>query len=320
MEDTKFPPSYFNDSSMNKVLSEKEIKILRISKTDPRYKGIYDNFNQEFGLYLSKLPDNNVKKYVSEIFNRNIVNLGVSVVKDDGVFVRVIETESTLLGIVLDISDLDIDFKTGNSSRIDDCIYASYFGLIRAAILLNKTEVRQDKDLHKALSTYIYLMFLKSLGKTNVYTQKQKAFIHIVTMYAYYKHFLKERHPYILKILRDHFKELKLTDFLDEFEPRLKDLEKYNDIKDIPKMFIDTRTLIDNPNQIVLALLKNLRTNGFYSFTGPLDQLAGMVVVSKYPTGLYNKDCLVNEDVHNQVEKIIIGYIEKIKFDASRLK
>jgi hypothetical protein len=318
-DETKFPPLYFSDSSMNRVLSEKEIKIVIFKKTDTN-KHVYDNFNEDFHLYLSKLPNNNVKHYVSDLYNKNQIYIGISTIKDDGVFVRVAYDKDKLVGIILDSADLEINIRDGHSSKIDDCIYSSYFGLMRAATILNKEKIRQDKDLHKLLSTYIYLMFMKSIGKTTVYNQKQKMFINIVCMYAYYKHFLKEKHAYIKKVIHDHFKTIKMLEVYEEFEPRMDDLERYNDIKDIPKMFIDTRALIENPNQIILSLLRTLKTSGFYCFTGPLDQLIGLVVTTKYPFSIFSKDCLVNEEIHNGVEEIMKKYVESIKFDTSSIQ
>lgn len=311
-----FPPKSFDDEPSPSLTGEKTI-ILFYRDFD-KNKNQYENFNNSFKTFLTKLPDNNVKHFVDTIFQKDLVFIGTSPVRNDGIFSRVLLTNTgKLAGIVLDSSDLNIDLESGETDQIDDCVYASYFGLIRAAVILNKNDVRQNKRLHKLLSTYLFLIMLKVLGKNNLYSEKQKTFVHITCVYAYYKFMLNENVNMIFSILKNDYANVFDTNYLSEFIPMLRKLKNYESVKDIPKMLVDLNLIRENPNIVIIELLKTLKSSGFYAFIGSLDYFIAMVVLSKYPSNLFSKDSLTNDKIHSAVEEEIINYVKKIKFDLT---
>lgn len=315
--DSMFPPRSYSESSVSNILLAGEKKILLMEKSG-KYKEIYSRFMESLSLYLSRLPNDPIKKYVLNLSNKDLIYIGLSVSKNDGSFVRVLISEKdTLKGVALDAADLEINVETGETDMIDSCVHAVYFGLIRASVLIMKDKIQQNKSLHKLLTTYLFLMILKVIGKNLVYFAKQKDFIHIICIYIYYKYFLKERHSYIISIIEDQYLDIIKKENFEEFRPMFKDIEKYESIKDIPKMLSETNLIVSSPNNIILGLLKNLKITGFYSFTGPLDSFIALVVLSKYPTDFFTKMSSVSERIHDSVENIMTKYFDKIKYETS---
>lgn len=312
-----FPPKQFNDSDVSKLLLTKERNIVVFIRNENNTK--YETFDEIFKLYLTKLPNNEVKKNVSNLFNKGMVYFGASSSsKHDVIFSRILlSPDDKLVGIVLDSNVLDIDVSTGETSAIDDCVYATYFSLVRAGVLNNDDVIRKDKDLHKLLTTYIWHMILRSVGQRTIYNDKQKKLIHIVCIYAYYRHFLKHKHAMTNSIIKRDYSVFFSKEELDEFLPLLEDLSKYDDIKHLPQMLSSMKIYHDKPASLTLNLLSKMGNTGFYAYVSSLDQLIGMVVLSKYPTNLYPKTTTVSDKIHDSVEKIMLKYIDKIQFSPS---
>jgi len=288
---------------------------------DPKNKEIYATFYDDISNYLSKLPDGLVKKHVKNIQNKNLIFLGIAKIKPDNVIARLfITTDNKLAGIALDSQQLGIDPTTGLTESIDECIYAIYFSLIRATVYIHKNEIRQNKDLHKLLSTYLYMLFVKAIGPDKLYSEKQKGLVHILSVYIYYKHYLKERHSYILSILERDYSKIIGKKYIDEFLPALEKVQNYSSIKDFPKMLIDLKVINESPNILIMSLLKILRPMGFYCLIGPLDYFIPMVIIVKYPVEFIGNRAPVNEKIQNAIEEIIAEYMDKNTYDLTAVR
>lgn len=314
-----FQPSFFSDTDVNTILRSDEQKILTLRRSE--HSDIYDTFQQDINSYLTKMPDNVVKQNVRNLLNKNLIYLGVAKIKPDNVIVRsLITTSDKFAGIVLDSQQLGVDPTTGSADAIDECIYASYFGLVRSVVLINKSEIRQNKDLHKLMSTYLYLLFLKVIGSDKLYSEKQKAMVHALSVYIYYKHYLKERHAYILTILQRDYESFIGKEFIEEFLPVLEKMKDYTSLKEFPKMLIDAKVITESPNIMIMSLLKMLKPMGFYCLVGPLDYFISLVVITKYPVEFIGSKAPTNDKIQNAVEEIMSKYIDKIKYDLTAVE
>lgn len=316
----QFQSSFFSDTDVNTILSVDELKIFIIER-DKEGLSIYDTFNQDFSKYLAKMPSNIVKSNCLDLLNKNLIFLGIAKTKPDNVIVRTfITSDNKFAGVALDSQQLGIDPTTGAADSIDECIYATYFGLVRSAVVLNKVDIRQNKDLHKLLSTYLYLLFLKAIGSDKLYSEKQKTFVHILSVYIYYKHYLKERHPYILTILKRDYDNFISKEYFEEFLPVLENMKNYSSLKEFPKMLIDSKIIKESPNIITMSLLKMLKPMGFYSLIGPLDYFIPLVIITKYPVEFISNKAPTNDKIQDAVEEIMSKYIDKIKYDLTAVK
>jgi hypothetical protein len=316
---TSFPVRHYNPSPVMDALKNEEINIFWLAK-DQDHKLAYTRFNDDFKLFLSKMPSNDVKKYVEFAFNKGLVHIGFSKTKTPAIFSRLLLTkEEKVAGIVLDSSDLDISINTGETPSIDDCIYAVYYSLIRAGVLSNRNEIDKDKELHRNLVIYLNQIFLRSLGKGTIYNEKQKHAILITCIYIYHRHYLQQKHLSALSFLKRNYTNIVDKSSLEEIVPKLEATSKYSSIQDISKILVDLKIMTTNPNKIIMNLLKNLSTSGFYSLIGSLDLFIGFVVLSRYPTGLYPRSSMISDKLHRTVEQIMIKYLGKVEYDTGAL-
>lgn len=314
-----FPPRYFSDTDVNRILLQGDRNVTLLTKSEQN-REIYDNFNQQFYLFLNKLPNNSARKVVTDLYNRDLIYILISSSRHEtGIVSRAfIDNQGRCYGVGLLNAELDIDIRTGDVSNVDECVYAAYQGLIRASSIIFKDNIKRDHDLHKLLATYFYLVILKGLGRLSVYSQKQKNFIYLICIYAYYRHYLDENPRAIKSIIEKRFRSEGLIEYYDEFEKSFSLLEKYKSVKDLPRMLIDTKVLVENPNSINMSLMRNLKMSGYYSLIGPLELLLSMAILSKYPTDLYTRSSYAGEKLQNSIETIFMrNYINKIRFGSS---
>lgn len=305
----------FAKSDVDNILISAETNLLYFYKTGEKHKVAYERFNKDFSLFLSKLPNTPAKKYVTELFNRDLIFLGINqLAKTEGFFSKAMFIDDGLSGVVIDVKDLDIDVNTGETKNIDDCIYASYYSFIKASVIANKSGIKADKKLQELLAQYLYLLILSTLdAKSSINSPKQKFFTKIICYYAFYRYFIKETYAATVKKLEKIFVDDK--EYFDEFKLRFKDIEKYDSIKEIPKMLIDTKTIILDPNVFIINLVKKYKQYGFYSILGSLDMFIAFVVTCKYPFELFTPNSSINGELQNKIEEAIIPYMKKVKFN-----
>lgn len=313
--DKRYPLKLFSHTELDNLLLQGDKDLVLITKKDNGQ--FYNDFNDNFKSQVEKLPFGNLKKTILDIYNRNKIYVLISSNKPEtGIVSRVMmDSANSCVGIGLLNAELDINLKTGLSSSSHELIYGVYQGLIRCACISSKNELVKDTDLNKLLSTYFYLLILTSLGKIDIYNNKQKHFIHIVCLFMYYKHFIGMHNGIIRTLIKKSFTDDKLGDIYLEFEPRLDIVEKYSTIKDIAKVLIDTKIIIENPNSINMAFIKKLKLSGFYSIIGSLDLLICMAIISKYPSELYSKTNF--SKIQDAIEQLFLkNYINNLKYSS----
>jgi len=316
--DKTFAPKSFNESPVSKMLIPKEKEIGLLCR-DSENKDIYSNFDEQFKSFIPKLQNEEIKKVVSSVFGKEIVFIGMSTSNTDPIYSRLyITNNNKLSALSLSSEVLNIECDTGNSPSFDDCIYAVYGGLIRAAILTNEKEITNNMDLHKLISAYIYLIFLKSFGQTAIYNDKQKQFLNIVCIFIYFTHFFSYKPGPVISIIKSNFKEMFKKEYFDELLLMLKKV-KYTNIKDIPNIIVDLGIYSGTPSKVYLELLKLINNSGFYSLISSLDLLIPMIILSKYSTDLYSKNALTSLKIHDNIEEIMLKYINKIEYEKSVL-
>jgi hypothetical protein len=261
-----------------------------------------------------------VKNACRTLLNKDLLFLGMAKSKPDNIILRLfITTSNKLAGVALDSQQLGVDPVTGVTNSVDEFIYATYFGLIRAAILLNKDKVRQNKELHKLLSTYLYIIFLKTIKSDRLYSDKQKNLLQMLSIYIYYRHYLKEKHDYTLSIIKNDYDKIIDGQIIEEFLPVLEKMKSYSLIKDFPKMLIDAHIVNDPPNVFLISLLKLLKPMGFYALNASLDYFIALCIITKYPASFIGGKMPTHEKIQNTIEKIVTSYIDKINYDLTAL-
>lgn len=274
------------------------------------YPDLYQQFYDDLTLFVSKVGSNPAKSAVQDLINRKLIFIVRHLSKTkSGIFGGCSFNGNKLIGIGLDLIELDIDPETGKTQLIDDCFYAAYFHYIRAAILLNVSEVKGNTKLHADLVTFMYYLMLKVI-KFNV-LPKQKELLIIVSSYFFHRFFLGQVH----RLSLENTYKLTNTKLKDEIKDLVKLLEKYNKIEDIFKAIVDFKIANDAPAKLTMKALTTLKPAAFYGLTTSLDYFIALAVVSKYPFGVMSSAISMNK-LQTNIEKQITPYINKVKFDV----
>ena len=317
----RFQPITFNDSVVDNVLITPETKIHVLPHSE-KNQSIYDTFYQQLGLFLKKLPNNAVKKSVENLYNKKLIFIGFTLSKSQAkeISTRILLDKSSnkLNGIVLNSINLDINITTGETNNIDNCIYAIYFGVLRTALVISQN-IKSNDDLHKLLTTYMYLVFTKTIGKNIFATQRQKDFLRLSCIYIYYIYFFNEKHTYAVSLLKRKYSDVVDKEIFEDFIKKINENKGYTNIKDIPKLLIDLKIVFVDPKQIYMSMIRSLKPIGFYTFIGPYDQFIASMILCKYPTDLFSRQNLTNQKIHDAVEKLVEKYVTKIRYELNGL-
>lgn len=312
----EYNPKFFNSNAIETLLKENENKVILVLRSGDNLKA-YEIFDKDFSAYLEKLPQTPMKRTVGSLFNKQMVFYGTAKSTDITTLSRVLITKNEkLAGIVLNAYSLDISVSKGETPQIDEAIYATYSGLIRAGIIINKQEVRKDYELHKLISSYIFLLFLKILGRYLSITPQQKLFLHVICVYLFYKQFMEEKHVSIIKIIQKQY----VGDIIDKtiyetFEDNLEKLMPFTSFKDFPRVVQDLNLATVNAQQVLMLMIKSIDKQGFYSLIGSLDSLVSIILLSKYPTELISRGIMVNNEIQEKIEQKVEKLINKISYD-----
>lgn len=282
----------------------------------------YENLYSDMRLFLRKMPKNQVTESVFQLLNHNGLFVGYHQKRTEvPIYSKVMITRSNeLAGVILSIQDLGIDDRTGETDSVDDCIYASYFALIRAGLLCYEKEFKADYDLHKLAITYIYNLILKSLSRANSFTKFKLDGIQLACAYLYFRHYLEFNHSSALSRTTRLFADVIDKETIDNYRPSFETVSRYKSLKDIGKVLVDLNILSTNPNQLLLSIVQNSGKNFFYYIMGSIDFLIATIVTTKYPTSLFNNAKIVNNNLQSSIEKITVQkYLNKIKFSVIKI-
>jgi len=302
------------DNTIADKLQKTEHGILVYSKKNENID--FDTFFTDMRLYLKKMPKNNVTENVFKLLNSNGIFLGLYEKKKEfSIYSRILlTTDNKLAGVVLETADLNIGFN-GETDNIDNCIYATYFALIRASLKCNPETLKTDYDLHKLCTSYLFNLFLKSLGKSNSFNKLQLDGIHLSCAYCYMRHYLQLTHSSAVSRLNRVFIDVVDKNNLEKLLPSFELVSNYNSLKDIGKVLISLDVLSVNPNKILLLLIQNFGKLFFYNIMGSLPNLIATIIITNYPTDLVGNVSSVNSKLESIIEKFVVqNYLNKLKY------
>jgi len=281
----------------------------------------FDTFFTDMRLYLKKMPKNNVTENVFKLLNNDGIFLGLyQSRKDFLIYSRILlTTDNKLAGVVLETADLNIGFN-GETDSIDNCIYATYFALIRASLKCKSDTLKLDYGLHKLCVAYLFNLFLKSLGNSNSFSNLQLDGIHLACAYCYMRHYLQLTHSSAVSRLNRVFIDVVDKNSIEKLLPSFELVSNYNSLKDIGKVLINLNVLSVNPNKILLLLIQNFGKIFFYNIMGSLPNLIATIIITKYPTDLLGNFSSVNNKLQSTIEKFVVqNYLNKMKYSITNV-
>ena len=313
--DMDFQPKFFNGSDIEDFLKNNEKKVIIVLRVDEN-KSAYDNFDNDFSAYLEKLPQSPLKIAVGRLFNKRLVYYGTAKNADGTTWNRLlISKNDKLAGIVLNAYALDISIKNGTTPSIDDVVYSTYYGLVRAAVIINKQEIIKDKEFHKLITNFLGVQFLKILGKNISVNPQQKTFLNLIATYLFYRQFLEMKHPKVVSILNKNYTDVFPKESLEKFSSYLDKLSPFNSFKDLPRIVQMFGIADVSPPQLTMSIIRFFSSTGFHTIIGSLDGIIASIVLAKYPTEIVSRGFSASNDVHDKIENKVTSYINKITYE-----
>ena len=302
-------------NKVNTLLLTKEKQIALIKKSEP----IYKPFLEQFKLYLTKLGHNTkLVKYVSHLYDLGGIYLGIgeSLSNNELVFARILLSNNKLAGIVLNSEYFHIDLLTGETDSIDSCIYAVYFGMIRASVLCNAAKIKQDFKLHKLAITALYQIILRSLDKKINLNSMQLNGLMIGCGYLYLRHFLLKNHLVAISNLKKIFKDSMNPDSLNLYITKIDEKSaKLKSLQQIGSILLDLDIIQSNPNQVVMSMIALMGSKAFYNLISSLDHYIALLCLLNYQTDLYDIKKNIKSSINSTIEAYIDStYLDELKY------
>ena len=311
----EYTPKLFNSSEIETFLKENENKVILVLRLDEN-KTAYDNFDKDFTAFLDKLPNSPLKTAVGTLINKQLVFFGTAKNVDGTTYSRaLISKNEKLAGIVLNSYALDISLKDGRTPSIDECIYSTYYGIVRSAVLIHKEEIKKDRELQKNVSEFLTGLIMRVIGRSMTVDANQKRFIQLIVTYLFFKQFCEEKHAKIVKLISKYYSDIFDKDSLERYSQHIEKLDSFSSIKDLPKIIQLFNLSEMNSSQLTMNLIRSVGSQGFHVLLGSLDQLIASIVLAKYPTEIVGKGFSTNRELQNKIENKIDKYIKKIKFE-----
>jgi hypothetical protein len=297
------------------TLTKSENKIYAFAR-DQSNSRLYDRLDADMALYASKLGSSPVKATVNMLLNRDLIFLGVGQVQAAGNIARLAISNNKLAGVILEASQLEINTQSGETTRIDDAIYAAYYTVIRGVAVINRDKLKSNTTLNNAVLNYLKFLFLKTL-KLPQLGGKQLTILEALIGCFYYKFYYNVKASEALALSMKRIK----SDDKDEIENMILDasLDRYKEFRDIFKAMVDLRVTFDPPNKLLADIILSLKLSGFLRITSHrLDHLIAAIVTSQYQTG-FLRNLNVNTKIQAEVEKEMSNYIKQMTFDTTSL-
>lgn len=311
----EYTPKFFNSSEIETFLKENENKVIIVLRLDEN-KNSYENFDRDFSAFLNKLPNSPLKTAVGMLINKNLVFFGTAKNVDGTTYSRaLISKNEKLAGIVLNSYALDISLKDGTTPSIDECIYSTYYGMIRSAVIIHKEEIKKDRELQRLVSEFLFGLIMRVMGRSMSVDAHQKQFLQLIVTYLFFKQFCEEKHAKIIKIVSKYYSDVFNKEDLEKYSQYIEKLDSFSSIKDLPKIVQIFNMSELNSSQLTMNLIRSVGSQGFHTLLGTLDQLIASIVLAKYPTEIVSKGFSANRELQTKIENKIDKYIKKIKFE-----
>ena len=313
--DGEYTPRFFNSSEIEDFLKNNENKVILVLRLKENQEA-YANFDSDFTAFLNKLPNSPLKTAVGTLINKNLVYFGTAKNVDGTTYSRaLISKNEKLAGIVLNSYALDISIKDGKTPSIDECIYSTYYGLIRAAIIIHKEEIKKDRELQRLISEFLFGLVMRVMGRSMTVDAHQKQFLQLIVTYLFFKQFCEEKHAKIIKVITKYYSDVFDKEAMEKYSSYIDKLDSFNSIKDLPKIVQMFNLSESNSSQLTMNLIRSVGSQGFHVLLGTMDQLIASIVLAKYPTEIVSKGFTTNRELQSKIENKVDKYIKKISFE-----
>jgi len=270
---------------------------------------IYTNFFNKLTVYLSKIK-NQSSSICSMLLNKDVIYLGMLSKANNAILGTYATEGDKISAIVLNVNNLDMDFKTGELYDPENINYIIYFQFIRAITEIFSKDIERNTELNNLLIEYISYLFMKNL-KLPMLNDKQIELLKFIVGVMYYKCYYKYND--VLSI--EKCESLISKDYYSEFKSSIKNsnITKYSEIKDIIKLLAEFKITFEPPNQLLYNLLLSIKTIGVLLITSDIGNLIACSILSQYPCDYYSP-LFINRTSQSKIESSLSIFYSKVAF------
>lgn len=314
----KFAPSYKDPDTPTRV--ERSISVWTRNSQDPKNIEKYENFDRDISSYLSKIPNEVIRSIIVDLLNKKMIYMGHLAKYQSGITGTLLFNSNSdeLLGIVVEVNNLEIDFSDGSITRQADVVYAIYLQYIRASILAGSEEVLKDTELLNLSEKYFNYLIVKIL-KLSYLSEKQRVLFDITTSVFFNMFYARINSNIALEKAITKYCPDSLQDEVANIisAERMKRYVKFNDLFNA---YYDNKAILDDPNNNVRKFLQGIKLHGYLYISTSLDYLIATACASKYNFSNIIT-CFIDNKLQSHIEDISISkYSNKLKYDSSTVK
>lgn len=319
LETLKIPTAFKPIITNNAMSAEKSMMAYkRDSSSDFNIK-IYSNFDSELLTYVNKIPNDKLKYTIVDLLNKKLIFCGQLATHQNGILGSLLFNNKDLIGIIVEMNNLEIDVIDGSMSRANDVIYTIYQQYIRAVVFANMHEILKDNDLIDALEKYFNFLIVKSL-KLSYLNDKQKTMFDVITCSFFLKYYLNMNYNLAVEFAFDKYckNEVMRNELVNIITVDI--MKRYSSFNELFNAYFDLKIILENPNNVVRRVLTSLRLYGYLFVSSSLDYLISTVCCSKYNFSVI-LSCFVDNKIQSYIEDLIIRkYAVKLSYDSSAIK
>lgn len=313
----EFRPSYTSESP---IKIEKSIAVLNRNSSENQNVSVYQNFDSELSSYISKIPSEVVRSIIIDLLNKKMIFCGILPVHQSGILGTILFNSSSneLIGIVVEMNNLEIEVFDGTITRTGDVVYSIYQQYIRAVVINKVDLIKKNVDLMNLIEKYFNFLIIKILKLTYL-TEKQRIMFNIVTSAFFYRFYNNVNYNLSVENAFTKYCPKTLYDELSEVITAEK-MKRYSKFNDLFNAYFDFKVLLDDPNTNIRKFLVGLKLYGYLFVSFSLDYLISTICSSKYNFSVIIP-CFVDSKIQSHIEDIVITkYSNDLKYDSMAAK
>ncbi len=295
----------------SRILREFGNKIYVFYRTDDR-NHCYRRFDMDFASCLEVMDRQPLKRLVGRAWEHKLVFIHLPIRRSDEVSARVFfAPDNKVMALSLNALNLNIDPETGCAVDMEECLYAVYLGLIRAAFVINREAIMADGRIHALLAGHLRGLVRQLMRNEGEEGLAGHELLGLCCDYYYARRFLGLAAQAVLGRLQD-------PGFLrgqqgggDKRGAILERLETCAGESELSQILAKAG-LTAHPTWLQHRLAGNLGGEALYSLRGVLDNYMGLCVLSSYASEMSFGRLSLSPQPGQEVETLLLPYLEGI--------
>lgn len=300
----------------NRILREFGNKIYVFYRADDR-QHCYRRFDQDFAACLATMTRQPVKRLVQRAWEHKLVYMHLPIRKSDEISARVFfAPDNKVMALSLNALNLNIDPETGCALDMEDCVYAVYLGLMRAAFVINREAIMADQRIHALLARHLRDMVARVLRDQGETGLADSVLLGLACDFYYARRFLGLEAKAALE-------QMCVPGFLrgrkgqvGHREVLVRSLEDGAGETELSEL-VARVGITAHPSWLRHRLASDLGRETLYSLGGVVDNFMGLCVLSSYSSEMFFGQVTDTGQTGKKLEDLLTPYLDAISLASA---